>query len=268
MVFAAVSSQTSFQAIKPACFGSRPERRGLHSAAEAYGAGEPSPVIHLIHADEMAAEGIAHCWEWLGARTQIYPDAAAFMIAGPGDSPGCVVVHVQFVHTDGLDAEDTDAMPHSPLPIIVTTERANVRIAVLAMKAGAVDFFETPLCDRDLCDAVENAISSDRARREIEARQGSVLARFATLTPRERQVMSLVTRGLLNKQVAGDLGLSEITVKVHRGSAMRKMSARTIADLVRMADLLASCIDRGSDALRNSHSALAGNGAAADLHKG
>jgi FixJ family two-component response regulator len=126
--------------------------------------------------------------------------------------------------------------------MIVTTDRADVRTAVLAMKAGAVDFFETPHCDRDLAEAVESAILADQGRREIEGRRASLLARFATLTPRERQVMALVTRGLLNKQVAGDLGLSEVTVKVHRGSAMRKMSARTIADLVRMADALVECV--------------------------
>jgi FixJ family two-component response regulator len=188
---------------------------------------------------------MADSWEWLGARTRIHPDAAAFARAGPTQVPSCLVVHVRLARDEGLELFASRPAPSAGLPMIVTTDQADVRTVVLAMKAGAVDFFETPVCQLDLGEAVQNAIRADWARREREAHRSSLLERFGRLTRREREVMALVTQGLLNKQVAGDLGLSEVTVKVHRGSVMRKMAARSIADLVRMADAIAGCATVG-----------------------
>jgi FixJ family two-component response regulator len=239
MALATVSSQVTSHFLDRLFPGTGAEGFAPVTAGEALAVSEPCAVVHLVHADETAAQEMARCWGWLGARTRIHPDAAAFMRAGPCEAPGCVVVHVRLAEMDGVEPQVDYSVPETRLPMIVTTERTDVRTAVLAMKAGAVDFFQTPLSDRDLGEAIESAIRSDRARCEVEMRRAAVEARFATLTPREREVMGLVTQGLLNKQVAGGLGLSEITVKVHRGSAMRKMGARTIADLIRMADTLA-----------------------------
>jgi FixJ family two-component response regulator len=239
MAFVPLSFAPEFASFAPAHVGMRPSRPAAASVAPP---AEIRPVVHLIHGDEQAARNLAGSWEWLGAQTRVHIDAAAFIRAGPSEAPGCLIVHVRH-REEGLELLAGRAAPRVRLPMIVTTEQTDVRTVMLAMRAGAIDFFETPVCDGDLGEAVENAIRSDRARRDREARQDELLARFGTLTPREREVMGLVTQGLLNKQVAGDLGLSEVTVKVHRGSAMRKMAARSIADLVRMADVVAGCLE-------------------------
>jgi FixJ family two-component response regulator len=127
-------------------------------------------------------------------------------------------------------------------PIVVTAARADVAMAVKAMKSGAVDFVEKPLREQEIVTAVLGAIERDRQQRVVAARHAEWRTRFATLSPRERQVMKLVTAGKLNKQVGGELGLSEITVKAHRGAAMRKMKARSLADLVRMADAIGDAL--------------------------
>jgi FixJ family two-component response regulator len=202
---------------------------------------EPSAVVHVIHPDEHAATDMAQCWDASGARTRFHADLAAFLSSVRPDAPGCLVIHVRCAGETATATAAALPIPDQNLPTIFTSDRADLRAVVLAMKAGAVDFLVTPLSHRDLRCAVEQAIRADRARRDIQARCSLLVARFGTLTRREREVMKLVTQGLLNKQVAGDLGLSEITVKVHRGSVMRKMCARTLADLVRMADVLANC---------------------------
>ncbi len=124
------------------------------------------------------------------------------------------------------------------LPVILMTGHGDIPMSVRAMKAGAVDFLAKPFREQDMLDAVAAALAKDKAQREGASKSDALKAQFATLSPRERQVMALVAAGKMNKQVAGDLGLSEITVKIHRGSAMRKMGAKTLADLVRMAEAL------------------------------
>jgi FixJ family two-component response regulator len=163
---------------------------------------------------------------------------------------------------------DAHSIPPSCLPgypIIMIAEYADIGTAVRALKGGALDFVEKPLREHEIVAAVLGAIDYDRQRRSIASRHAEWRARFATLSPRERQVMALVTAGQLNKQVAGHLGLSEITVKAHRGAAMRKMAARTLADLVRMADALE---DAASVPPRNGFSPQVRTGAGGDRHIG
>jgi FixJ family two-component response regulator len=160
------------------------------------------------------------------------------MAGGVNTAPGCIVLDVRLPGISGLDFQSQLEGLGVRLPVILMTGHGDIPMSVRAMKAGAIDFLPKPFRDQDMIDAVLTAIERDRKRRSAEEGVEEVRQRFATLSPREQQVMSLVTSGKMNKQVAGELGLSEITVKIHRGAAMRKMGAKTLADLVRMADLL------------------------------
>jgi FixJ family two-component response regulator len=201
--------------------------------------GEPRPVVHIVHPDATVAKRLADVCAAAGIDTRWFAEPDDFLSAPSWGAPGCLGIHMPLSPTSERERLAHVRSPDDRAPMIVTTEGANVRMAVLAMKAGAMDVFEEPLNDCDILEAVTAAIDADRLRRQAETGHAELLGRFATLTTRERQVMALVTQGRLNKQVAGDLGLSEVTVKVHRGSAMRKMGARTLAALVRMADVVA-----------------------------
>jgi FixJ family two-component response regulator len=174
----------------------------------------------------------------VGLGTRTYSTAREFLDAKPDRAPGCLVLDVRLPGMSGLDFQEQLAGLGIRLPVVLITGHGDIPMSVRAMKAGAVDFLPKPFRDQDMLDAVAAAIERDAKRRAADGDAAQVRDRFATLSPREQQVMMLVTAGKMNKQVAGDLGLSEITVKIHRGSAMRKMGARTLADLVRMADLL------------------------------
>jgi FixJ family two-component response regulator len=152
--------------------------------------------------------------------------------------PGCLVLDVRMPEISGLEFQEKLSGLGIRLPVILMTGHGDIPMSVRGMKAGAVDFLTKPFRDQDMLDAVTTAIGRDRARRDAEATIIGLREKFITLSPREREVMHLVTAGKMNKQVAGDLSLSEITVKLHRGVVMRKMGARTLADLVRMAQAL------------------------------
>lgn len=200
---------------------------------------EANPIVHLVDFEpEMVAE-MSDAFAAAGVSTRLHPHADALAEVDLCDAPGCIVLRTRQAQVRLLGLFADVQRKVDGLPIVVAADRADARTVVVAMKAGAVDFVEPPF-DDGLLEAVEAAIRIDRRRRQSNARNAEVRRRFAALTPREREVMALVTQGRLNKQAAGDLGLSEITVKAHRGSAMRKMAARTIADLVRMADMLAA----------------------------
>src|SRR5205085_9896623 len=170
----------------------------------------------------------------VGREARTYGWARAFLEAQHPDRPGCLVLDIRLPGVSGLDFQAQLAELGIHLPVVLMTGHGDIPMSVRGMKAGAVDFLAKPFRDQDMLDAVATAIERDRDRRASAAGEADLKARYATLSPREKQVMALVITGKMNKQVAGDLDLSEITVKIHRGSAMRKMKARTLPDLVRM----------------------------------
>jgi FixJ family two-component response regulator len=163
---------------------------------------------------------------------------AAFLAAKRPNSLSCLVLDVRLPGTSGLDFQGQLAGLDIHLPVILMTGHGDIPMSVRGMKAGAVDFLTKPFRDQDLLDAVSAALERDRLQRNVEAKRKDHLDKFNQLSPREREIMRLVTAGKMNKQVAGILNLSEITVKIHRGSVMRKMGARTLADLVKLAEAL------------------------------
>ena len=207
---------------------------------------QPHAVVHIVHSDAAAGAGFATLCRGAGIEAQVHASVQAFAEAELPDAPACLFLHVRNPSASELEALAMRVSPVALPPMIVIAERADVRTAVLAMKAGAIEFFERAPREQDLLDAIGTAIGMDRARRRLAVDCAALRAAALLLTERERQVMALVTQGLLNKQVAGELGITEITVKAHRGAVMRKMGARTLADLVRMADALAY-LNQGSN---------------------
>lgn len=195
-----------------------------------------SPVVHIIDDDASLRGAIDSLLRSVGLKTRTYASAREMLDSKPDDAAGCLVLDVRLPGISGLDFHEQLSGHGIHLPAILITGHGDIPMSVRAMKAGAIDFLPKPFHDQDLLDAVAAAIERDRQRRAAAGDSAELRDKFATLSPREREVMMLVTSGKMNKQVAGDLGLSEITVKIHRGAAMRKMGARTLADLVRMAD--------------------------------
>jgi FixJ family two-component response regulator len=195
---------------------------------------EPA-VVHILD-DHEGARRLSVMLSAAGLGSQIYASLGDFLGAERHDQPGCLVVDAGMIGAGRCDRRTSAEALGFDCPVVMTAEGANVHTAVVAMKTGAIDFVEKPFHEPDILGAIETAISVDRERRLVAARMAELRARFGALTRRERQVMALVTAGLLNKQAAFELGLSEITVKAHRGAVMRKMNARSLADLVRMAD--------------------------------
>ena len=182
-----------------------------------------------------ALEGL---FDSVGLDTCSYAAAGEFLAARLVDKPGFIVIDVRLPDINGLDFHRRLIELGVRLPVVVITGYGDIPMSVRAMKRGAVDFLSKPFKDQDMLDAVMAAIERDRRRRTVDDDVSQMRQRFGMLSPREQQIMLLVTAGKMNKQIAGDLGISEITVKIHRGAAMRKMGARTLADLVRMAEVL------------------------------
>jgi FixJ family two-component response regulator len=209
----------------------------------------PSPIVHVIDDDASLRAALDSLFRSVDLTTRTYGSTQQFLDAAVGDAPGCLVLDVRLPGVSGLDFQARMAGLGLALPVILMTGHGDIPMSVKAMKAGAIDFLAKPFRDQDMLDAVTVALARDAARRDGASDLSVLRAAFSALSPRERQVMTLVTAGRLNKQVAGDLELSEITVKIHRAAAMRKMGARTFADLVRMADGLGlePGLDRGLD---------------------
>jgi len=198
------------------------------------------PVVIVIDDDPMVRRALDSLFRSIGLATALYESASAFLASEPPKSNSCIITDVRMPGVSGLDFQKTLAAQGVTTPVILITGHGDVQMSVRAMKAGAVDFLTKPFRDQDLIDAVNEALERDRRTRERARDVAGAEARYAQLTPRERQVMDLVVAGLMNKQTAAELGLSEITVKLHRSSLMRKMEVHTVADLVRLSQDLKS----------------------------
>ncbi len=196
------------------------------------------PIVFIVDDDQPLTDALRRLFRTVGLRTEVFGSAGDLLRAPLPDAPGCLVLDVRLPGLSGLDLQAELANADIRLPVVFMTGHGDIPMSVRAMKAGAVDFLTKPFRDQDMIDAVVGAIERDRKRREGSAELSRLRAMFETLSAREQEVMGLVTAGLMNKQVAGELGLSEITVKIHRGNVMRKMEVRSLADLVRAAELL------------------------------
>ncbi|WP_282243633.1 response regulator [Stenotrophomonas sp. PS02300] len=197
-----------------------------------------SPLVVVVDDDAAVRDALDSLLRSVGLQTRVLGAPSELLQAVLPDVPGCIVLDVRLPGISGLDLQGQLAAQGIHLPIVFMTGHGDIPMTVRAMKAGAVDFLAKPFRDQDMLDAVSAAIERDTRRRQDMAARGSLEARYATLTPREREVMAHVVAGLMNKQVAGALHLSEITVKIHRGNVMRKMGVRSLADLVRHAEAL------------------------------
>ena len=195
-------------------------------------------IVHVVDDDASMRGALEGLFDSVGLAAHTYATARDFLAAGLADRPGCIVIDIRLPDMNGLDFQAQLVDIGVRLPVVMMTGYGDIPMSVRAMKRGAVDFLSKPFHDQDMLDAVMSAIERDRQRRTVDGDVSQVQQRFVTLSPREQQVMLLVTAGRMNKQVAGDLGISEITVKIHRAAAMRKMGARTLADLVRMAGVV------------------------------
>jgi FixJ family two-component response regulator len=199
---------------------------------------ESEALVFVIDDDAGVRGSLQTLLRSVGLRVNTFSSAAEFLASQIPDAPSCLILDVRLPGVSGLDFQADLAKANIHVPIVFITGHGDIPMTVRAMKAGAVEFLPKPFRDQDLLDAVRVGLDRDRARRENDRTSAGLMSAYQTLTSREQQVIALVTSGLMNKQIAAEIGVSEITVKVHRGNVMRKMGARSLADLVRMADTL------------------------------
>src|SRR6266478_2663895 len=199
---------------------------------------KPDSVVFVIDDDASVRDAIQSLMRSVGQHVESYASAQEFLHSKRPDLPGCIVLDVRLPGFSGLELQRKLADADILIPIVFMTGHGDIPMSVKAMKAGAVEFLTKPFRDQDLLDAIQQALERDRAARNERAETEDLRIRLDSLTPREREVMTLVVSGMLNKQIASEIGASEATVKVHRGHVMHKMQAASVVDLVRMADKL------------------------------
>ena len=212
---------------------------------------EPS-LVFVVDDDEPLRAAIVELLRRAGLTVRAYASAQAFLQEPVEAVPACMVLDVHLPDGTGLDLQRTLAQQGRHIPIVFVTGQGDVPTSVQAMKAGALEFLLKPFTDEQLLEAVEQALAKARSRHELLARGSELRARYASLTRREREVFSHVVRGLLNKQIAYELGISEVTVKIHRGQVMHKMGASSVPELVRMAEELEPLMAQATDGARRS----------------
>jgi FixJ family two-component response regulator len=209
-----------------------------HTKPQGGSAGAREPVVFVVEDDVSMRRALSNLFQSVGLEVELFGSASEMLQAKLPDVTGCLVLDVRLPGLSGLDFQRELAEANIHIPIIFMTGHGDIPMTVRAMKDGAVDFLTKPFRDQDMLDAVVTAIERDRKRREADKIIANLQALLETLTPREREILALVSSGLMNKQIAGELGLAEITVKIHRGHIMKKMGARSLADLVRKAEML------------------------------
>ncbi len=205
-----------------------------------------APVVFVVDDDPSVRSSLKFLLSSVGLQVESFDSADALLQRKPPDAPSCLVLDVRLRGLSGLDFQRELAARNRQMPIIFITGHGDIPMSVRAMKAGAVEFLTKPFRDQDLLDAVRIALERDRCRREEEKEVADLQGRFDSLTPREQEVISLAVSGMLNKQIAGQLGTAENTVKVHRSRAMEKMNAQSFADLVRMIEKLKGSAKKAS----------------------
>jgi FixJ family two-component response regulator len=196
------------------------------------------PLVFVVEDDESIRGALSNLFQSVGLEVQLFGSASEMLQAKLPDVASCLVLDIRLPGLSGLDFQAELAKANIHIPIIFMTGHGDIPMSVRAMKGGAVDFLTKPFRDQDMLDAVMVAIERDRKRRETDKIVANLQSYFDTLTPREREILALVSSGLMNKQIAAELGLAEITVKIHRGHVMKKMGAKSLADLLRKAEAL------------------------------
>ncbi len=197
-----------------------------------------NPVVFVVDDDASVRSSLKFLLNTVGLQVETFDSAETFLLKKPPDKPSCLVLDIRLRGLSGLDFQRELAARNIQIPIVFITGHGDIPMSVRAMKAGAVEFLTKPFRDQDLLDAIRIALERDRAMRDQEKDVRELRQRFESLSPREREVISMVVAGMLNKQIAGELGPAENTVKVHRSRAMEKMHAQSLADLVRMMEKL------------------------------
>jgi len=199
---------------------------------------ELQPIVFVVDDDPSMRNALTNLFRSVGLRVEVFGSAPELLQSKLPDVASCLVLDIRLPGLSGLDFQIELAKANLRIPIIFVTGHGDIPMTVRAMKAGAVDFLAKPFRDQDMLDAVATAIKRDRKRRKDEKIVSDLQALFDTLTAREREILALVAAGLMNKQIAAEIGIAEVTVKIHRGHVMKKMGARSLADLVSMAGML------------------------------
>jgi FixJ family two-component response regulator len=197
---------------------------------------QPRSIVFVIDDDDSVRRALQRLIRSVGLRVELFGSAHEFLERDRPNIPSCMILDIRLPGMSGLDFQRRLAEAKIHIPIIFITGHGDIAMTVRAMKAGAVEFLTKPFNDQDLLDAIQHALEQDRVRRQQEAEIATLRERFESLTPREQEILPRVVSGLLNKQIAGEIGTTEATVKVHRSQLMRKMGSKSVADLVRMAE--------------------------------